>query len=99
MHGDQPLWVDRDRNIITYRGLSTQLSPKQVSVFDAVFKAYPRVASIERIMAEMYGGDPGDWPTDKNAQVNISLANKRLINIGVQIVNIYGRGYELDMDT
>ena len=92
-HADE-VCVDPDTGIVYYQDKSAQLTHTEAKLMEALVRAMPRLLDRDQLMGAMYEGrieDP-DW---KIVDVFICKVRKKLKGTGLDIHNVWSRGWQL----
>ncbi len=90
------LLVSLDSNTASRNGVTVLLTPTQVDIVQALLAALPGNVAHERFTRILWG-ERTRGPSDPKlvVRVEISHMRKRLADLGVSIVPVYGEGYRM----
>lgn len=84
-----------DRGIVVANGKFTVLTGKEASVLSLLIETFPRFASRQAIMNDLYFDKPDDEPDPKIVDVFVCKLRSKLKSLDVQIETSWGEGYGL----
>jgi DNA-binding response OmpR family regulator len=88
--------VDLTDNTIVWAGGRIDATGQEAEFISILAKSFGRAVAYDAIISGIYGG--GDEPQDAKNILSIhkSHLRKRLLRIGLQIQNVWGKGYALE---